>query len=185
MTPFLKTAALAAVFLLGGCAASTTSLSPQEQIFQEAQQSCTEQTNAIQLARQSAVVRLFRMVYGRQRLHQGPVEASLVLMPNGTDSLVWTARSSRRQCRITHLFSAKRLPMPPEQAGQAPVHPQKRPPHPAAQKGQTAVRKGQTARRTFPQKRRRPAASEKRRPPNAGAQTSRTGSAVNEKSGGA
>lgn len=28
----------------------------------------------------------------------------------------------------------KRPPMPPEQAGQAPVHPQKRPPHPAVKK---------------------------------------------------
>ena len=47
MTPFLKTAALAAVFLLGGCAASNTSLSPQEQVFRGAQQSCTDQTNAM------------------------------------------------------------------------------------------------------------------------------------------
>ena len=64
MNTILKTAIfVTALLMLGGCA--TKALTPEEQAFQDAQRSCTEQ--------------LFRMVHGRQGLYQGSAKEHLVL----------------------------------------------------------------------------------------------------------
>ena len=81
MNTILKTAIfVTALLMLGGCA--TKALTPEEQAFQDAQRSCTEQTNSmIGGSRYSAPgEKLFLMVHGRQELYQGLSKEHLVLI---------------------------------------------------------------------------------------------------------
>ena len=84
MNTILKTAIfVTALLMLGGCA--TKALTPEEQAFQDAQRSCTEQTNSmiggepLFMERSAPVEQLFRMVHGRQGLYQGSAKEHLVL----------------------------------------------------------------------------------------------------------
>lgn len=84
MNTILKTAIfVTALLMLGGCA--TKALTPEEQAFQDAQRSCTEQTNSMiggsrySWSDQLPWSTLFRMVHGRQGLYQGSAKEHLVL----------------------------------------------------------------------------------------------------------
>ena len=76
MNTILKTAIFAtALLMLGGCA--TKALTPEEQAFQDAQRSCTEQTNS--------------MIGGRAAIH-GAISSRGATISNGA----WKARAIPR-----------------------------------------------------------------------------------------